>query len=586
VERRLAAILAADAVNYSRLVEADETGTLSAFKAVRRQTVEPSIAEHKGRIVKLMGDGILVEFPSVVEAVACAVEIQRTMAAHADDAEGTGRIQFRIGINLGDVIFEDDDIFGDGVNVAARLEALADPGGICVSGIVVDVAAPKLDVSFEDMGTREVKNIKKPIQTFRVVFEEEKHDRPGSAVAPKKAQDQYAIAVLPFTNMSNDPEQEYFSDGVTEDIITALAHTRLFPVIARNSTFVYKGRSVKIHEVARELGARYVLEGSVRKGGNRIRITAQLIDAPTGHHVWADRYDRQLDDIFEVQDEITGRITAALIPELTRTQAAMLRDHRPESLTAWDLFLRGMAELYQESREAMSSAREAFGHAIELDPRYGEAWSGYAHSFLREIDHVTREEAEDLKARGFEAAVKGVALAPDSAYAHFVLGTAHVWREDFDKGIGEVRRALELNPYFAEAHMALGNRLDLIGQTEEAVEKLEAGLRINPRDPNRGHRFAHLSRAYVSLGEYQLATDRIEEAISAMPNNPDLRYRLAVCLAHLDRVEEARAALQDCEALEPGFLKRRASWRPYATDERNARFFAGLVRHGLLPSED
>jgi len=585
MERRLAAILCADVVGYSRLMGADEEGTLLALKSHRAEFIDPEIARHHGRIVKLMGDGALIEFASVVHALECAVTIQRGMTERNAQRAANRRLEFRIGINIGDIIVEGDDIYGDGVNIAARLESLAEPGGICISGTAFDSADGKLDVEFEDLGPQQVKNIAKPVRAYRVGV-----DLPGASTPSLEhsdrrsvAFDKPAIAVLPFANLSGDPEQEYFSDGLTEDIITALSHWRSFPVIARNSTFSYKGQAVVVQRIGRELGARYVLEGSVRRAGNRLRVNVQLADTETGHHLWVEKFDRSMEDVFEVQDEITQKIATAVEPELEYAEIARSASRRPDNLTAWDLFLRGVAKMNMVRHEGYLEARKLFECAVELEPDYGEAWAGLGWSYLRDLEFSDPDERGDVLAKGMKAAKRAVALDDKSAFAHLALGTAFVWEEQFQRGISQVERALELNPYFAHAHMALGNRLDLVGRTAEGIDKMEISLELNPRDPSRGLYMAFLSRAYLSLGEHEKALDWIMRAVEHSPDNPDFQYRLAVCLADCDRIDEARAALGECERLEPGYPAKRGNWRPYREPERNEAFFAGLVRHGLMP---
>ena len=369
VERRLAAILAADVAGYSRLMGADEEGTLRRILALRRELIDLKITEHRGRMVKTTGDGVLVEFASVIDAVRCAVEIQREMAGRDTDLPAARRIQFRIGINVGDIIIDEGDIFGDGVNVAARLEALAEPGGICVSRVVRDQVRDRLDFAFDDKGEQQVKNIARPVRIYQV----RSGDPPaavGAATADKPATlaDKPSIAVLPFQNLSGDPEQEYFADGIVEDVITALSRNRAFFVISRNTSFTYKGPAVDIGKVARELGVRYVLEGSVRRAGNRVRITAQLIDAASGHHLWADRYDRELADVFAVQDEIARTITGELAPGIIGAEMQQARRKDAEQLDAWDKTMRANWHIRRFTREDMAEARRLLGEAIALDP--------------------------------------------------------------------------------------------------------------------------------------------------------------------------------------------------------------------------
>jgi adenylate cyclase len=588
LERRLAAIFAADLVGYSRLMGEDEAGTLERLKSLHNELVQPKIEERKGRIVKLMGDGLLAEFPSVVEAVQCAVEIQQSIIGRETELTQERRIRLRIGVNLGDIIVEGSDIYGDGVNVAARLEALADPGGICVSGTVFDHVKGKVDLDFADLGEQQVKNIDQPVRIYRITLDGETvEDRARSAATVSAVEPEFlekpAIAVLPFENMSGDPEQEYFSDGLAEDIITALSHWHSFPVVARNSTFSFKGQQLRVEKIAEELGARYVLEGSVRKAGKRLRITAQLIDAQTGHHVWAERFDRQLEDIFDIQDEITNRIAATIVPELEHFEHRRSTIKRTEDLNAWDYYLRGMETFHDETCEGAAASMHMFQSAVDLDPNYCDAWArlGWCYARLVSLDCV-----DDRKAslnRGFEAARRAVTLDDGSALAHLSLGTVHVWNEETAYGLGEAQVALQLNPNFAIAAMAVGNRLDLMGQTEEGIAQMERALTLNPRDPARWRYMAYLSRACISIGQYQCAADWARKSVLLRPDLPEALFRCAVCLAHIDEVEEARTLLDRCNAIDPKFITRMANWRPYSDQKRNEHFLSGLRRHNLLP---
>jgi adenylate cyclase len=480
VIRRLAAILAADVAGYSRLMGADEEGTLAALKAIRRELSDPKVKGHRGRIVKTTGDGLLIEFASVVDAVRCAVEVQEGMAERNARVPEARRIEFRMGINLGDIIRDRGDIYGDGVNVAARLEALAEPGGICVSRVVCDQVRDKLDFSFEDMGEQRVKNITRPVHVWRI--------RPGAeptTPAPALAlPDKPSIAVLPFQNMSGDPEQDYFADGMVEEIITALSKMRWFFVIARNSTFTYKGKSVDIKQVGRDLGVRYALEGSVRKAGNRMRITAQLIDAATGNHVWAERYDRGLADMFAVQDEITERVVAAIEPELYAAEDIHSRRKPPESLDAWECVMRALSAIGQGTREGNTEAERLCRRAIAIAPAYGQAhsllsWALIRHSYwsgdLRTVAAEIDAEAQ-------------LALAIDDRdpWAHLAQGNAFIRFRRFEEAVMALRRALELNPNFALAHAVLATALAEQETGEGAAEHAEHALRLSPNDRSVG----------------------------------------------------------------------------------------------------
>lgn len=578
VKRRLAAILAADVVGYSRLMGIEEAQTLERIQSLYRELVEPLVNRHGGRVVKLMGDGMLAEFPSAVEAVNCADQIQVSLASREAGRNPDDQLKLRIGINVGDIIVDGDDIFGDGVNVAARLEGLAATGGICLSESVRNAIGNKLQIDCEYLGEKAVKNISEPIRVYAVKRRPgplHQQNTPPHSLPP-------AIAVLPFENLSRDREQEYFSDGITEDIITALSHFRSFPVIERNSTFTYKGQAVRAQQIAAELGARYVLEGSVRKASDRIRVTVQLIDADTGHHIWAGKYDRTLEDIFEVQDEITQQVVATIQPELAQVELRKLAVKRPENLSAWDLVLRGMALVNRHDPKDHKPSRDFFRAAIKLDPNYSDAWAGLAWSYLANVMLLGNEERPAMLEKGFQAAKEAIRLDDNSAFAHYVLGVAYTWNEQYQKGISEAETSLRLNPYSAQTHMGLGNRLDLVGRTAEGINKMERGLLLSPRDPFCSNVMAYLSRACLSIRQPDKALEWIEKAVNLRPENPDLLYRYAVCLASLDRVDEAKTSLAECELLQPGFISRRNQWQPYPDDERNANFFAGMIRHGLL----
>jgi adenylate cyclase len=472
VERRLAAILAADVAGYSRLMGEDEEGTLAGLKAIRRELGDPKIAEHRGRIVKTTGDGLLVEFHSVVDAVRCAVEVQRAMVDRNAGVPAERRIEFRFGIHQGDIIVEDGDIFGDGVNLAARLEGLAEPGGICVSGRVHADVAGKVDVAFDDLGEQSLKNITRPLRVYRA--------RLGAVLAtntPAAAlalPDKPSIAVLPFANMSGDPEQEYFADGMVEEIITALSKVRWFFVIARNSSFTYKGRAVDVKQVGRELGVRYVLEGSVRKGGDRVRITAQLVQAETGNHIWAERYDRELADIFAVQDDITERVVATIEPELYAAERFRSERKPPESLDAWECVIRALSYVSQGTLDGNAQAEALCRRAVLITPRYSQARSLLAWVLLRGYRPRLQEALTE--------ATTALSVDERDAWAHLTHGIA-LWRmRRHDEAERAFRRALDLNPNFALALAFLGCPLATRGADEEAIRSAERALRLSPAD--------------------------------------------------------------------------------------------------------
>jgi TolB-like protein len=477
IERRLTAILAADVAGYSRLMGADEEGTLAGLKAHRRALVDPKITEHRGRIVKTTGDGILVEFASVVDALRCAVDVQRGMVERNADVAQEKRIEFRLGLHQGDIIIDGDDIFGDGVNVAARLEGLAEPGGICMSGRVQEDARGKLDVAFEDAGEQQLKNIERPVRVYRVRLG-------GAAASPRPAlplPDKPSIAVLPFQNMSGDPEQDYFADGIVEEIITALSRFRQLFVIARNSSFTYKGRAVDVKQVSRELGVRYVLEGGVRRAANRVRITAQLIDAATGAHLWADRFDGGLEDIFDLQDEVTTNVVGAIAPKLEQAEIDRAKRKPTENLDAYDYYLRGMASLYQfSSREAIDKALRFFYRAIELDADFASAYgtAAWCYTMIKSSSWTTdygRETAETAR-----LARRAVELGKDDAVALSYAGwaLAYVVR-DLDAGGAFIDRACAQSELLGGvALQRLGT--NLAGQTGRGHRALRARYAAEP----------------------------------------------------------------------------------------------------------
>lgn len=571
MERRLAAILAADVVGYSRLIRADEEGTLAAFKTIVDGLVGPAIATHHGRIVKLMGDGLLAEFGSVVDAVRAATEMQATIADRNVGRADGDRIVFRMGINIGDVVIDEGDIHGDGVNIAARLEGLSDPGGICISGKVYDEIRDRIDVPFEDMGEQTIKNIDRPVHAWRWVADNAAATTTSQSISTARP----SIAVLPFDNMSGEPEQEYFSDGITEDIITALSRFHWFFVIARNSSFTYKGRAVDVTQVARELGVRYVLEGSVRKAASRVRVTAQLIDGANGNHIWAERYDRQLEDIFDLQDEISQRIAATLVPELSRAELKRVVAKRPGDLDAWDCCLRGMAELDEYSAEGNIRAREQFERAIALDPGYCDAYVGLAESYVRDVILGVTDNRKATLEKALAAGQRAVALDGASSAAHHSLSTAYLLHDEPDMALAEARLAVEINPNDAAALHALGNKSDLMGDPE-GIARMVRAQQLDPQALNRHAHQAFLARAYVNARDYESAVATAQSAIRFRPNYANSYFILAIALAHLGRIDEARSALENCEALNPGFVGKREGWAPYADPESNEHLLEGL----------
>ena len=571
MERRLAAILAADVVGYSRLMERDEAGTLAALKERRRAIVDPLVKKHRGRIVKLMGDGVLVEFGSAVNAVACAIELQAAMdSANAGAAEGQ-RIVLRVGINLGDVMVEGSDLYGDGVNIAARLEGLSEPGGLCISGSVFEHVNGKLPHSFVSLGPQTLKNIDRPIQIYRLAGK----DGPGPAVSGLELPlpDKPSIVVLPFVNMSDDAEQSYFADGLTEDLITDLSKVPELFVIARNSSFAYKSRSVDVRQIARELGVKYVLEGSARRAVDRVRINAQLIDARAGGHIWADRFDRDLADIFAAQDEVIGKIVEALVGKLA---AASLKErYRPANLEAYDLCLRGRAE-WAHSSEAGVEAIPLFERAIALDPNYADALRWLALSQNHAWAYLNRP-MDPLRQQSMASAKRAVELDPEDSGAHWVLAYVLLFERRWDESAKEFEISLRLNPNDADAWSDFAELKCFDGRGVEAIACSQKALRLNPHPP---------SFYFWTLGFAQFTAGQYEAAVKTLRNEATYRTEsrrlLAAALAQLGQLEEAREEAKLYLARNPQF--RISHWfetHPYRDLAVRDRFLEGLRKAGL-----
>jgi TolB-like protein/class 3 adenylate cyclase/Flp pilus assembly protein TadD len=574
-ERRLAAILAADIVNYSGLMEADEAGTLAAIRALRSDLVEPQIADHRGRIVKLMGDGALCEFASVVDAVACAVAIQTAMAERQEATSEGEPMRFRIGINLGDVVVEDDgDLYGDGVNVAARLEQLAEPGGILISGTAYDHLQGKLDCDLIFVGERALKNIVRPVRVYHVGWQrhpidEPKHSVPAQPRLPNRA----SIAVLPFTNMSSDPEQEYFADGLAEDLITDLSKVPGLLVIARNSSFTYKGRPVDIRSVARELGVRYVIEGSVRRAAARIRINAQLIDASNNSHLWADRFDRDLADMFALQDEVVGRIVDALADALP--SARPIASRRATSLEAYDLFVRGRV-LVTQSVEGNRMARPLLERSVEIDPGFAEAhaWLAMSHHFAWAY---WGEATERHPVLALEAAQRAMSLDPEDAVAHAILADVLIFAGRSEEGAAELAAALRINPNHADAWTFLGQLRAFEGSALEGIDYVRKALRLNPYPP--GWYYWLLGLAQYAAGRYEDAVDTLRHESTRGMGSQRI---LAASLAQLGRVEEAQEEAKQFLASHPHFsMQQWADTQPFRHEADRQHFIDGYVKAGL-----
>ena len=575
IERRLAAILAADVAEYGRLMGEDEAGTRARFNELSVGVVEPSIAAHGGRLVKTMGDGVLVEHRSVVDAVQCALRIQEGAARLSADQPDGQKLRLRIGIHLGDVIVEGDDIHGDGVNIAARLEALAAPGGICVSDMVHAGVRNKLTLVFDDLGEKSLKNIADPVRVFSISPDADAEEVPTPSGATF---DRPAVAVLPFENMSGEDDQQYFADGLTEDIIGALSRWRTFPVIARNSTFAYKGQSRDIRRIGEALGARYVVEGSVRRAGERIRIAAQLIDAQTGHQVWSDRYDGDVGDIFALQDEISERIAAIVEPTLERTEHRRIASKPPSDLAAWEFWLRGYELIYEATDSSNETAREMFSRAIELDPQYARAHTGLAYTYVKDLRYFRQQDRDERLSRLFESARRAVALDESDSEARTMLARAHMFAGRFEDSVEEARRAVDLNPHRAFSNQVLGNMLIIAGRFDEGIPWIERALKLNPLDPQNHLFVTHLALAHLGGGDFPRAVELARDAIRRQPDFNEPHVLLAAALGHLEQVAEARDAITPFGDIAPTFVERE---RPYWSDATKQCVAAGLRKAGL-----
>jgi TolB-like protein/class 3 adenylate cyclase len=623
MERKLAAILAADVVGYSRLMEVDEAATLAVLKSHREELIDPGIAKHRGRIVKLMGDGALVEFASVVDAVACAIAIQEAMAARNEGLPEDRRIVFRIGVHLGDVMVEGDDLYGDGVNVAARLEGLAEPGGICISQQALDQVETKLDLAYEDLGEQQVKNIARPVHAYQVRREgdtswKETAPRPGISTAqvlglavvtvlivagaaaawwqPWKSEvepasvpgvaspptDRPSIAVLPFNNMSGDPEQEYFADGITEDLITDLAKVSGLLVIARNSTFAYKGQSPDVRQVARELDVHYVVEGSVRKAGERIRINAQLIDAETGHHLWAERYDRAATDVFELQDAVRAQIVAALQVTLTPAEKSRLAHKLTDNPEAYDYYMRGLRQESFFTKEGNLESRHLFERAIELDPRFAAAMGKLATAHTLAAERAWSPSSEESLETARLLAEKAVALDSDLPQAHWAVARVYSRKQlfDGDRAIASLRKAIALDPNYADGHAFLATVLNFVGRAEEALGHVETAMRLNPHFPF--WYYYALGASQFMLTRYDAAAESFQNAIERNSAWPPTHRILVATYGHLGMIDDAAWEMEELRML--GFDPTLANWRSriqFQDAAYLARYLDGLRKAGV-----
>ena len=582
VQRRLAAILCADAVGYSRLMGVDEERTLAVLKGHRRELIDPLIEQHRGRIFKTTGDGMLIEFASVVDAVRCAVVVQQGMEDRNANLPESDSIRFRIGINVGDVMVDEGDMFGDGVNVAARIEALAAPGGICVSASVREQVGEKLPIRFADLGEHGVKNIARPVRVYRV----EKGGAPpiglvdDTTKVPLPLPDKPSIAVLPFQNMSGDPEQEYFADGMVEEIITALSRIRWLFVIARNSSFTYKGRAVDVKQVGRELGVRYVLEGSVRKGGNRVRITAQLIDAISGAHLWADRFDGSLEDVFELQDRVAISVAGVIEPTLRQSEIERARRKRPDSLDAYDLYLRALSYAVAAMPEDVDKALPLLGKAIELEPDYAAAHAIIA--FCHEVRYLRGGMQEETRLAALHHARLAIADGDDAAALATAGFVVAVCGRDYEAALAAFDRSFALS---SSSALALGFSSIVRawnGDDAIAVEHAERAIRLSPFDPLRYLPYVGLAYAHFAAGRFE---ETIAAASLATQSNP--RFTVpqilhAAALGCLDRREDAKAVVQRLLELQPGLTVTTAILSARYVDPKNIVALGNALRRAGL----
>lgn len=571
--RKLAAILAADVVNFSAMMGENEDRTLKNLKACRALTDESITANH-GRIFGTAGDSIIAEFASPVDAVVAATEFQRNLKQRNDSVGEDDQMQFRIGLNLGDVIVEGDNLYGDGVNVAARLEAVAEPGGISLSGKFHEEVCRKLDITFVSTGEKEMKNIRSPVDTYKIEIstlaemaassetEEAAPETPAVAAPSEAAENKPpAIAVLPFANMSGDPEQDFFVDGITEDIITNLSLWRNFPVISRNSSFTYKDKSVNLKDVAQELGVRYIVEGSVRKGGQRVRITAQLIDAEQDHHLWSQKWDRNLEDIFEVQDEVSTSIAAQVNPTLQDYERDRIERSRPDNFNAWETFLKAVHFMNNRKASdhedpALTEARRLCEEAIRLDDSMSVAHSLLGQIALCELLQFSGKDSNETLDEMLTSSKKAAELDPKNPEAPVKTGTYHFFKGNFEQARQYCERAVDLNPSYPDAYYTLGHALAHSGQYAESEAPFQQAIDLNPLDPNVAEYRSGLYFSKLGVGDYEAALGIIEQCLAQFPNRGLYRGFKAAVMGYLDKGEEAKQALDEYLALRPNLKTR------------------------------
>jgi len=586
-KRRLMAILAADVVGYSRLMGDDERATIDTLDELRGVFKE-RVEANQGRVVDMAGDSVLAVFETAIGAVEAAVATQGELAIRNEALPDARRMHFRVGVNLGDIYEKDDGTaYGDGVNVAARLESLADPGGVIISGTTFDQVDGKLNIGFDYLGEKEVKNITKPVRVYRAELGAIETVQVAGGPEAKRP----SIAVLAFENLSGDPEQEYFADGIAEDLITELSRLRWLQVTARNSSFSYKGQSPDIREVGGDLGVRYVVEGSVRKGGERVRITAQLIDTATGNHIWAERYDRDLSDIFALQDEITETLVGTLQTELGEFERERAHRKPPGSLDAWECYQRGLWHLWQFNAEDMADARRLFRRAGELDPNFAQPFAALGFTLFLGVIHSYADSPIESIEQALRLANKAVALDNKEAMAHFALGRVQILRREYDAAIKELRTAIELNPSSALAHLGLGTVLWLTGQWDQAISECDTAIRLSPRDPALWVFYNVRAGVRLMSGDHEAAVEDARHAIRHPGASFWPHAILASALAHLDRREEAKIALDKLLEVKPVFtpdtvLAAVSPLDPEALRPRFKTLFDGLRKAGLVIADE
>lgn len=580
MERKLAAVLASDMVGYSRLMETDEQGTLARLRTHRIELIDPAIAKNQGHIIKTTGDGMLVEFQSVADAVRCAAEIQERMRRRNADVPEDRRIQFRIGINLGDIIFDQGDIFGDGVNIAARLEQLAEIGGFCVTQAVYEQVCDRLDIAFEDLGEKALKNITRPIRVWRALAEvPHKAEAGRNDAVPARAVVKPSIAVLPFANMSGDPGQEFFVDGLTEDIITELSRRHELFVISRTSTFMYKGQSANLREVAHKLGAQFLVEGSVRKSGDRLRVTVQLVDTATDAHIWAEKYDRQLDDVFAIQDEVTAAIVATLPGRVEAAQQDRLVRKKPANMVAYECVLAAKVRHHRGTREENAKAQELIARALDLDPDYAHAhaWRGcilgqaWVYGWCADKDAVFNEVVAELE--------KALTLDDNDADVHRILAAININRSDLTRARHHQERALTLNPNYDLVVVQYGELLTWLGRPEEGIDWIRKAMRLNPHHPERF--WSHLGKAHFAARQYG---DAIEAFMHLSTMDSVQHAFVAAAYAWLGDGTAAAAHIASIKGREPGFgLQDVLATLHYAREADTLHLSDGVVKAGMDP---